>query len=100
IALVGIPHVPLGGVIGSLFLPRQPSPARRRRPHGTRRTLSMVRCNRAMLGALAAVFAAAPGGWAAPEGDEFFEKEIRPLLVEHCHKCHGDAKPKGGLRLT
>jgi hypothetical protein len=34
------------------------------------------------------------------EGAEFFEKEIRPLLVERCHKCHGGPKVKGGLRLT
>ncbi len=32
--------------------------------------------------------------------EEFFEKEVRPLLIEHCLKCHGDKKPKGGLRLT
>lgn len=32
--------------------------------------------------------------------DEFFEKQIRPILVEHCQKCHGDKKHKGGLRLT
>jgi hypothetical protein len=32
---------------------------------------------------------------------EFFEKDIRPLLVEKCWPCHGDAgRPKGGLRLT
>jgi hypothetical protein len=32
---------------------------------------------------------------------EFFEKDVRPLLVEKCWKCHGDAgRPKGGLRLT
>ncbi|MBM83251.1 MAG: hypothetical protein CMJ78_22040, partial [Planctomycetaceae bacterium] len=32
---------------------------------------------------------------------EFFEKKIRPVLVEHCYKCHGgDAKSvKGNLRL-
>ena len=29
-----------------------------------------------------------------------FTKEIRPLLVEHCFKCHGEKKRKGGLRLT
>ncbi len=23
------------------------------------------------------------------EGVEFFEKSIRPVLVEHCSKCHG-----------
>jgi hypothetical protein len=34
-------------------------------------------------------------------GDEaaFFEKEIRPLLVEKCQKCHGKDKVRGGLRL-
>src|SRR5262245_26693648 len=36
----------------------------------------------------------------APEADEFFEKQVRPLLVEHCLKCHGDKKPRGNLRLT
>src|SRR5262245_29655401 len=32
---------------------------------------------------------------------EFFEKKVRPVLVEHCHKCHSAAatKLKGGLRL-
>ncbi len=37
---------------------------------------------------------------APPTANDFFEKEVRPLLVEHCIKCHGDKKPKGGLRLT
>ena len=31
---------------------------------------------------------------------EFFEKEVRPLLVEKCLECHGEEKPKGGLKLT
>ncbi|MEX2112360.1 MAG: PSD1 and planctomycete cytochrome C domain-containing protein [Pirellulales bacterium] len=32
---------------------------------------------------------------------EFFESEIRPLLIARCHKCHGDMlEPKGGLTLT
>ena len=32
---------------------------------------------------------------------EFFEKKIRPVLVEHCYKCHsaGSKKLKAGLRL-
>lgn len=36
-----------------------------------------------------------------PEQLEFFEKEIRPIFVEHCYKCHAtDAeKIKGGLVL-
>jgi Protein of unknown function (DUF1553)/Protein of unknown function (DUF1549)/Planctomycete cytochrome C/Concanavalin A-like lectin/glucanases superfamily len=50
-----------------------------------------------------------PGGpaWTAsaaaqsPSDFEFFEKDVRPLLVEKCWPCHGDLKnPKGGLRLT
>jgi Protein of unknown function (DUF1553)/Protein of unknown function (DUF1549)/Planctomycete cytochrome C len=36
----------------------------------------------------------------SPAEIEFFEKEVRPLLVEKCLTCHGDAKPKGGLKLT
>lgn len=34
----------------------------------------------------------------AVEGTEFFEKKVRPLLVEHCLECHGPEKHKGGLR--
>ncbi len=35
------------------------------------------------------------------EGIEFFEKKIRPLLVEKCYRCHSNqaAKLKGGLHL-
>ena len=38
---------------------------------------------------------------AADDGLDFFEKKIRPVLVERCYKCHSPqaAKPKGGLRL-
>ncbi len=37
----------------------------------------------------------------ADEGVEFFERKIRPLLVENCYKCHSEQseKLKGGLRL-
>ena len=28
-----------------------------------------------------------------------FEREIRPLLIENCSKCHGIEKQKGGLRV-
>ncbi|PQO43469.1 PSD1 and planctomycete cytochrome C domain-containing protein [Blastopirellula marina] len=47
-------------------------------------------------------------GWTAepapdfPEADvEFFEKEVRPLLVRHCYECHGpdSDEPAGSLRL-
>jgi len=29
----------------------------------------------------------------------FFERRVRPILVEHCVKCHGDKKQESGLRL-
>ena len=36
----------------------------------------------------------------SPQAVQFFEAKVRPVLVEHCFKCHGDVKkPKGGLRL-
>src|SRR3954447_4929954 len=37
----------------------------------------------------------------SPEGLEFFEKKVRPVLAEHCYKCHspGAKSPKGGLLL-
>ena len=28
-----------------------------------------------------------------------FEAQIRPLLIQHCAKCHGATTQKGGLRL-
>ncbi len=36
---------------------------------------------------------------ATPEQLRFFEAEVRPLLVMHCHKCHGPKNQSGGLRL-
>ncbi len=35
----------------------------------------------------------------SPEGIEFFERKVRPILVEKCQKCHGSERQKGGLRL-
>ncbi len=29
----------------------------------------------------------------------FFESKVRPLLIEHCVRCHGEEKQEGGLRL-
>ncbi len=30
---------------------------------------------------------------------QFFEQHVRPILVEHCHSCHGPKKQELGLRL-
>lgn len=35
-----------------------------------------------------------------PRQIEQFEKQVRPLLLEHCVECHGPKKQEGGLRLT
>lgn len=37
----------------------------------------------------------------SPQGIEFFETKIRPVLVERCHKCHSaeSVKLKGGLHI-
>lgn len=34
-----------------------------------------------------------------PVAHAFFEKQVRPLLVEHCIECHGPKKQEAGLRL-
>ena len=56
-----------------------------------------------LVGLLSAA-AVATGAMAAPPTPaqiEFFEKSVRPVLVDHCYKCHSDgaAKLKGGLKL-
>jgi hypothetical protein len=51
----------------------------------------------------AIVLGFAPMSWGESprSGDvDFFEKNVRPVLVEHCFKCHGNGKTKGGLSLT
>ncbi len=35
----------------------------------------------------------------SPEQTEFFERQVRPLLAEHCYSCHGKGQKKGGLSL-
>ncbi|QDV41224.1 Planctomycete cytochrome C [Stieleria neptunia] len=37
---------------------------------------------------------------ASPQAIAFFEKQVRPVLVEHCYDCHSaEGSVKGGLRL-
>jgi mono/diheme cytochrome c family protein len=47
----------------------------------------------------AAVRASDPPAKPTPEQIEFFEKQVRPVLVEHCVSCHGPKKQSAGLRL-
>jgi mono/diheme cytochrome c family protein len=35
----------------------------------------------------------------SPQAAEFFERRVRPVLVENCVSCHGPKMQKGGLRL-
>jgi hypothetical protein len=48
---------------------------------------------------LGMLVAAPPEEKPSAEATEFFEKKVRPLLVENCHSCHGVEKQKAGLRL-
>jgi hypothetical protein len=49
---------------------------------------------------VAILWGAGPAVGGDPAADvDFFEKEVRPLLVAHCHSCHSGAKVKGGLSL-
>jgi hypothetical protein len=50
---------------------------------------------------IAAILASLLGTLArsSTEDAETFEKEIRPLLIENCSKCHGAEKQKSGLRV-
>jgi len=42
----------------------------------------------------------ADAGEFQPAAIEFFEKRIRPILVENCHNCHSaDTNSRGGLRV-
>ncbi|HXX93368.1 MAG TPA: hypothetical protein VEN81_07020, partial [Planctomycetota bacterium] len=43
------------------------------------------------------LLARASGQEAPTEVD--FVRRIQPILADHCHKCHGLDRPKGGLRL-
>src|SRR5947209_7708153 len=74
----------------SLFtLPPRPLGPQPAMPRSTCSTLALI-----------AFLLAAPARAATPTPNDFFEKQVRPLLVEHCLDCHGDKKPRAGLRLT
>src|SRR3954470_9404539 len=35
----------------------------------------------------------------SPADADFFERQVRPILSEHCWSCHGPKKQTAGLRL-
>ena len=70
--------------------------------HPARMHLKMKRFTSIRFSALILAFALPLQG-AEPDGAgiEFYEKKVRPILVEHCYSCHSAtaAKIKGGLRV-
>lgn len=48
---------------------------------------------------IAAVATALGAAEPTAEQTQFFETRIRPILVENCHRCHGEKKHNGNLRL-
>jgi hypothetical protein len=65
-----------------------------------RRNQAMPSFHRPLL-TVAVLLAAGPAAARSDDGVAFFEKKIRPVLVEHCVRCHSDQgkSPKGGLRV-
>ncbi|QDU30240.1 Planctomycete cytochrome C [Anatilimnocola aggregata] len=61
-------------------------------------TMRAVCLSLVVLGSLLAAQVASAAEVAAKEA-EFFELQIRPLLVSHCLDCHGDRKQEAKLRL-
>jgi len=93
--LVDHPRSARGDHPASGCTPRLRLPRRVRLPRGLRWLPGWLTC-------LACSVFSSPG-WAdeAPESPAFFEKHVRPVLVEHCHRCHGpDSQPaRGNLRV-
>ena len=59
--------------------------------------ISAVRPNK-LLWLLTIVGGVSSGVWAS-DAEDHFERNVRPLLIERCHKCHAGAMAKGGLKL-
>ncbi len=64
-------------------------------PHGSRGLLRSL----LVAGACVAAGVTAAAATAAEPDIAFFESRIRPVLVEHCQRCHGEGEPKAGLRV-
>ena len=53
-----------------------------------------------LLGSFASSLLPAEDNEMPPDHIEFFESRIRPVLMEHCLKCHGGEKVKKGLQVN
>lgn len=53
-----------------------------------------------LTGSLVALADEPSGRDISPDALEFFEKQVRPLLVKRCFDCHGGTKAAGGLSLA
>jgi hypothetical protein len=38
-------------------------------------------------------------GWGACAAEPEYARDVKPLLAQHCYRCHGASQQKGGLRL-
>ncbi len=88
--------------IPSVAPPTTLSPADQRRPLEALMDVLRALAREAGAGVETLKVGPTPGVAAAafpPEALEFFERRIRPILVEHCQSCHGPEKQKSGLRL-
>ncbi len=70
------------------------SASARSRPRGGARRRILI------VGALVLALHATRSMAEDPAAIDFFEKSVRPLIVEKCQSCHGPGKAKAGLRLT
>ncbi len=62
--------------------------------------ISAVKHSSSILPFIIAAICASRGVAPATDGVEFFEKNVRPLLISRCYECHSAAKKiKGGLAL-
>ena len=62
-------------------------------------TVTIATLGQGLPGAFPAMALGDEAAHPAPEQVEFFEKRIRPLLVDKCWSCHAGDKVKGGLSL-
>ena len=63
------------------------------------RALNAIRHTLLSWGLVCYLAAGGAQAFAQPADEEFFEKSVRPVLVDRCVSCHGAEKQSGGLRL-